>query len=577
MKVLLAAVNAKFIHSNPGLYSIKAFAGSQYNEDILIKEFTINQRPEDILAQIYIENPTVIGFSCYIWNFDFICQILPEIHKVLPGVEIWLGGPEVSFDSGKILERFPSLTGIMIGEGEETWLEVIKHYLGEEGYDKLSDIRGIVLKTGMTPPRALTDLSTMPFIYSDLKAFENRIIYYESSRGCPFKCSYCLSSLDKSARLRNIDLVKDELTFFLENKVPQVKFIDRTFNCNHKHCKEIWKHILERDNGITNFHFEIAADLLDEEELGLLSKMRPGLVQLEIGVQTTNEVTLREIKRYMNMEHIKEMVTVIQGRENVHVHLDLIAGLPYEDYESFKNSFNEVYRMKPEQLQLGFLKVLKGSYMHDMAKEYGLIFLDKAPYEVLKTNWISYEELLKLHKIEEMVETYYNSNQYSHTLPVLESLFDTPFALFEALADYYEVNNYFFKIPSRNYRYQVLLNFALSIDSEYEVLYRECLNFDIYLRENAKARPNFAMDIRDKKEGYYQFFCDEEYIRKLLPHYESHDMKQISKMTHLDWFSYPVWDKRLIVNKEKLGCEQKVLFDYKQRSPLTGDVSTLLV
>ncbi|MFI3237834.1 MAG: B12-binding domain-containing radical SAM protein [Lachnospiraceae bacterium] len=576
MKFLLTAVNAKFIHSNPGLYSIQAYAGKAYAENFEIAEYTINQRVEQVLADLYNRKPRVIGFSCYIWNWTFIQEILPEIPKILPDAQIWLGGPEVSFNSGEILEKFPCLTGIMIGEGEETCLEILQFYLGERT-GGLFDIKGIILPSGATGARTLTDLSKMPFIYEDLNTFDNRIIYYESSRGCPFQCSYCLSSIDKSVRLRDIELVKQELAFFLSEKVSQVKFIDRTFNCNHTHCKEIWSYILEHDNGITNFHFEIAADLLDEQELALLAQMRPGLVQLEIGVQTTNPNTLYEIKRYMDIVKLRYTVAQIQKSHNIHVHLDLIAGLPYENYESFKKSFCDVYAMKPEQLQLGFLKVLKGSYMHDMAEEYGIVYLDKTPYEVLSTRWLAYDEVLRLHKIEEMVEIYYNSNQYAHILPILETMFADSFSFYEALADYYEEKGYFYKVPARNYRYQVLLDFAMSIDKEHALLYKEALTYDIYLRENAKSRPSFAKNIMDKKQDFYQFFCDEDHVRGILPHYEEHDMKQISKMTHLDWFSYPVWDPTVSVQKKPLEQETMVLFDYKVRSSLTGDVSTYLV
>ena len=573
MKFLLVAVNAKYIHSNPAIHSLKAYAGDDYAPFIELAEYTINNAFHDVLIDLYNRKPDAIGFSCYIWNIAFIKELMVEVHKLLPDTKIWLGGPEVSFDGEALLKEYPFLAGIMVGEGEETFLELMKYYCKETD-QSLAGIKGLVLPTGATGMRPPVDFSKVPFLYSkgdvaSLEEFSNRIIYYESSRGCPFRCSYCLSSIDKTVRLRDAELVKKELQFFLDQKVPQVKFIDRTFNCNHAHAKEIWRYILEHDNGITNFHFEIAADLLDEEELELLSQMREGLVQLEIGVQTTNPTTLQEIRRVMNIEKLAKVVERLQKGRNIHLHLDLIAGLPYENYESFANSFSEVYLMKPEQLQLGFLKVLKGSYMAEMAAEYGLKYLDKAPFEVLYTNWLTFAEVSKLKEIEEMVELYYNSNQFTHTLPYLEEKFARPFDLYEALAAYYKEQGYFVQAPARSYKYQVLLDFAKSIDPEREALYRESLIFDLYLRENAKSRPGFAADVSEHKAEFHQFFQDEDVVRELLPNYVENDLKQISKMTHLEWFWYPVWE---IGNATPLTKEKKVLFDYKLRSPLTNEV-----
>ena len=581
MKFLLAALNAKYIHSNPAIYSLKAYAGEKYAPYIELGEYTINQSISEILADIYKRKPDVIGFSCYIWNFTMVQELLVEVHKLLPDTRLWLGGPEVSFQCQELLQQYPFVTGIMVGEGEETFLSLLKHYLGE-GEDSLQDIPGLALIEGNTLERELVDISKVPFLYtagdaSGMQDFENRIIYYESSRGCPFRCSYCLSSIDKKVRLRDLALVKKELQFFLDQKVPQVKFIDRTFNCDHPHAKAIWQYILEHDNGVTNFHFEVAADLLDEEELELLAKMRPGLVQLEIGVQTTNPTTLKEIRRFTNMGKLCKTIEKIHEGQNVHMHLDLIAGLPYEDYDSFARSFGEVYAMKPEQLQLGFLKVLKGSYMFEMAEQYGLQYLSKPPYEVLFTKWLRFEEVLRLKQIEEMVEIYYNSNQFTHTLPLLEQLYENPFSLYEALADYYQGQGYFLKAPARSYRYQVLLQFAKSVDEERADLYAESLTYDIYLRENAKSRPEFAADIAPHKTAFHEFFAEEAFIRELLPHYQVYDRKQISKMTHLEWFRYPVWDVERAKKFEKLPTEAKVLFDYQIRSPLTREAAVVVL
>lgn len=569
MKFLLVALNAKYIHSNPALHSLRAYAGDKYQDSIELAEYTINNESGTILADLYKRQPDVVGFSCYIWNFNMISDLVREFHKLMPNVPIWLGGPEVSFNAREILDNRKEVTGVMIGEGEETFLHLLKHYLKEDGFCDLSKIAGIVTRGNEYINRPLLDMDALPFLYSDLGAFENRIIYYESSRGCPFRCSYCLSSVDKTVRVRDFSLVKKELQFFLDHKVPQVKFVDRTFNCVHEHTMDVWRYILENDNGVTNFHFEVEADILRPEEMELLSKMRPGLCQLEIGVQTTNPVTLKEIRRNMDIDKLRKTVETILSFKTVHVHLDLIAGLPYEDYESFANSFNEVYSMKPQQLQLGFLKVLKGSYMHEMAGDYGISYLSKPPYEVLYTNWLSYEEVVKLKRIEEMVEIYYNSNQFTHMLAVLEKEFETPFEMYEELARFYEEHGYFVKTPSRMYRYDVLLEFVMTkVSQEKEQLYKELLIFDIYLRENVKSRPDFASFLAIDKEIVRTFYEKEVENSKYLSGYEQFDAKQMARMTHLERFSYPVWNVRYEDIVAALDSERYVLFDYKERNPL---------
>ena len=559
MKYLLVAINAKYIHSNPAVYSLKAYAGKELENFIELAEYTINQQVQDILADIYRKKPTVIGFSCYIWNWNMIRELLPEISKVLPDTDIWLGGPEVTYDAEKILEKHSNLTGIFVGEGEATFRELVQCYVDMEEkqlqknrQELFFNISGLCLPTGYTKPRTLTDITEIPFLYNDLAPFENKIIYYESSRGCPYHCSYCLSSIDKKVRLRNIDVVKKELQFFLDHNVKQVKFVDRTFNCNHRHAMEIWKYIYENDNGVTNFHFEISADILNEEEIALLNQFRPGLAQLEIGVQSTNEKTIREINRVMNVERLEKIVEAIRNGKNIHQHLDLIAGLPYEDFESFKKSFNRVYAMKPDQLQLGFLKVLKGSEMEERAGEFGICYAERPPYEVLYTKWISYDDILVLKKVEEMVEVYYNSNQYTHVLPFLERIFETPFDMFLELAKYYDSKGYFIKSPARTDRYNVLLDFAKTHDASHIDIYKELLTFDLYLRENMKTRPDFCADLKDETYRKFAgaFYKQEENSRKYLPAYTDYSWKQLWKMTHLEPFYYPVWDVEKLSKKD---------------------------
>ena len=574
MKYLLVAVNAKYIHSNPAVYSLRAYAGEKYGEHIELAEYTINQRTEDILADIYQRKPDAIGFSCYIWNIRMIRELLAELPKVLEHTELWLGGPEVSYDAPGMLIQFPHLKGIIVGEGEATFRELMAYYV--EGDRSLSEIAGLYLPEGFTPMRPLLSMDELPFLYGDLEQFQNRIIYYESARGCPYSCSYCLSSIDKRVRLRSVELVQKELQFFLDKKVPQVKFVDRTFNCVHEHAMAIWKYISEHDNGVTNFHFEISADILRPEEIALLNQMRPGLVQLEIGVQSTNPDTISAIDRVMNVERLEQIVASIRRGKNIHQHLDLIAGLPGEDYNSFRNSFDRVYGMKPDQLQLGFLKVLKGSPMEERAGDYELVYTSQPPYEVLKTKWLSYEEVLRLKQVEEMVELYYNSNQFRYTLAVLEKDFPGPFAMFEQMAAYYREKGYFLNSPARAYRYQVLYDFALSVSPGRKELYRELLVFDLYLREKVKSRPEFAGETgEDEKEYQRAFYLREEKEHRYLKGYEEYDHRQLAKMTHLEHFTYPVWDPEAA--GKGVRTSGSVLFDYRNRDALTYDASFWLL
>lgn len=580
MRVLLIAVNAKYIHSNPAVYSLRAYAqaalGDQPEVGIEIAEYTINQNTENILADIYRHRPDIAAFSCYIWNWNTIQELLPELPKLLPDTKLWLGGPEVSFHAEKILAQYTQLTGIMVGEGEETFTQLVRFYHAPKG--QLQDIPGLVLPQGRTQPRELTDMSKLPFLYEDLGKFQNRIIYYESQRGCPFRCAYCLSAIDKSVRLRDIETVKKELQYFLDHKVSQVKFIDRTFNCNAAHALAIWRYLLENDNGVTNFHFEIAADLMTEEELEVLKQMRPGLIQLEIGVQSTNEQTLHAINRYMSLEHLRQVVDKIHSFHNIHQHLDLIAGLPYEDYDSFVTSFNDVYAMRPQQLQLGFLKVLKGSPIEEKAEEYGIVYNSRPPYEVLYSRWIPYDDVLRLKGIEEMVELYYNSCQFTHTLPVLEKEFSSPFALYEALSQYYEEKGYYINTPARAYRYQVLLEFAQQKAPARSELYAQLLTFDMYLRENLKSRPAFALcwqQGEEEKEQVRAFYRQEAQTPQYLTGYEGYQPQQLMKMTHIEYFTYPVWQQNM--KMKQLSQKTAILFDYQKRDPLTYDAAYYMV
>ena len=544
LKILLAACNAKYIHSNLAVYNLKSCSG-EYSHNVVIKEYTINQIQDDILKDIYLEQPDVICFSCYIWNISFVKELVPDLKKILPHVDFWAGGPEVSYDAVEFLKKNPAFFGVMVGEGEETFHELAGYYI-ERKPENLKEIRGVTFHDETKVPdivhtgwRELMDLSKVPFAYSNLTEFKNRIIYYESSRGCPFSCSYCLSSIDKKLRFRDIELVKKELQFFIDNKVPQVKFVDRTFNCKHDHAMAIWRYITEHDNGITNFHFEISADLLREEDLALMKTMRPGLIQLEIGVQSTNPQTIKAIRRTMDFEKLKGIVEQIHSFGNIHQHLDLIAGLPYEGYESFHKSFCDVYALRPEQFQLGFLKVLKGSHMMEMTGEYQILYKDREPYEVLSTAWLTYGEILRLKMVESMVEVYYNSGQFKHTLVFLEQYFEDPFRMYEALGRFYEKKGYSEISHSRMRRYEILMEFAgEQKEIPLEVL-SDVMLLDLYLRENLKSRPSFASD----QKPYERLIWDYRKVEK------------IPKTAHIEVFR----------------DGKTILFDYTDRDPLTNN------
>ena len=496
MKILLAACNAKYIHSNLAVYDLQAYA-SEYTDHIILKEYTINQQKDDIMRDIYLEHPDVVCVSCYIWNISFVKELMADLAKILPDADFWAGGSEVSYDAEKFLSENPEFTGVMVGEGEETFQELSGYYV-KKNPEKLENITGICYRDGEkiihNGWRQIMDLSSIPFIYKDLSEFKNRIIYYESSRGCPFSCSYCLSSVDKKLRFRDIEMVKKELQFFIDHKVPQVKFVDRTFNCKHDHAMAIWKYINDHDNGVTNFHFEISADLLREEELQEMSTMRPGLIQLEIGVQSTNPDTIKAIHRTMDFEKLKGIVDRIHSFGNIHQHLDLIAGLPYEDYDSFRNSFNDVYALKPQQLQLGFLKVLKGSHMMEMCREYGIVYKNREPYEVLSTKWLDYGHVLKLKNVENMVEVYYNSGQFQKTLEYAESFFPDAFSIYEGLGIFYMEKGYGDVSHTRMRRYEILLEYLKTVPGISRAEVADRMILDLYLRENLKSRPGFAGD-----------------------------------------------------------------------------------
>ena len=566
MKILLTAINAKYIHSNLALRNFVAYA-SDCTEHLILKEYTINHAPDQILQSIYRECPDVLCISCYIWNISSVEILIREFHKLMPTVPIWLGGPEVSFESEAFLTSHPEVTGIMRGEGEDSFTALARYYIyGSPEY--LCDIPGLVFRedgairqTGESLPLPLDHI---PFCYDKTDDLAHRIVYYESSRGCPFRCSYCLSSLEKTLRFRSLELVKKELLFFVKQGIPQVKFVDRTFNCNHTHAIAIWNYIREIDLGTTNFHFEVSADLFREEELSLLSTFRPGLIQLEIGVQSTNPATITEIHRQMDLSRLKEVVTRIRTWHNIHMHLDLIAGLPYEDYDTFAKSFDEIFALSPSQLQLGFLKVLKGSYMYDHAAEYSIVYHDHAPYEVLSTKWLSYDDVLRIKRVEEMLEVYYNSWQYALSMRLLTCIYSSAFELFQRLGDYYDSHGLFGCSHSRLARCEILLDFLqaeldngfISGDPCYLLtLFREALVYDLYARENCKKRPDWACDLAPYKQE----------IRA-----RNSENKGSLRHTEVFHYTFPTCDSEPI-NELPQRTDKPLfyLFNYEMRDPLT--------
>ena len=570
LKVLLLALNAKFIHTSLALRYIKAYC-TEYDEQIHILETSINNNENEIIKAIYKEKPDILGISCYIWNMSYIKMLIPTIKKILPNVTIILGGPEVSYE-GESLLGISGVDLIMEGEGEETWKEYLDYRYLNQG--KLSEIAGLVYrdingKICRNAPRQPLDLNHLPFVYDNLDGLAHKIIYYEASRGCPFNCQYCLSSIEKGVRFVPIEKVKQHMAYFLEKHVKQVKFVDRTFNARRKYAMDIWEYIIEHDNGYTNFHFEIAAELIHEEMYELLAKARPGLIQFEIGVQSTNPNVLKIIKRPMPFEEIKKVVDRIRALNNIHQHLDLIAGLPEEDYASFRKSFNDVMSLRPEQFQLGFLKLLKGSGLREKAEEYGLIYKAEPPYEILYTSNISYDEILRLHGIDDLVDRYYNSGRFSHTLEYFFECFKHPFDFFEALSQFWEDKGYDLIEHNKMAYYYHLIEFGIEFPCVNEEILKEMIRLDYLLQEPLKEVPvQFETINREElKQTFNTLLKDDEWVEKYLPHLKEMAPRQRYRITYLDAFHYPVWEpiSNQVINS--LSEVQKVLFDYSSKPP----------
>ena len=522
MQILLVAINAKYIHSCPAVYSLRG--SCRHPEAVEIAEYTINDRYQDILGGILERGADLIGFSTYIWNTQLVQDLVRDIRRVKrESVILFAGGPEASYSP----ERFLSSCDFVIcGEGERPFRMITERAVSPSDPDSLSDDEKTKDRDRDRRSEGFRRQAFLRWIRTNVPgaAFHDgdvlrtnpaipETIYYESSRGCPFSCTYCLSSIDKRVRFRKMETVLRELQFFIDREVPLVKFIDRTFNCSHERTMTIWTYLRDRDIGKTSFHFEIGADLLNEEELALLESLRPGLVQLEIGIQSTNPETLTAIRRTMDLQKLCANIERLRIAQNINLHVDLIAGLPYEGLESFEKSFNDVYALHADQLQLGFLKVLGGTEMHEMAEKYDIRYSGRPPYEVLSTKWLSCTELDLLRRICDVLEYYYNSGQFTHTLAFLERCRESAFDFYRKLADFFRRFGYDRERPAAAGRYEVLKEFVREsgICSEYSV-FEEYLRLDRNLHIH-KSRRRSVTDIYDFGEGKVRITIDYEQKR----------------------------------------------------------------
>ncbi len=563
MKILLTAINAKFIHSSLAIRLLAQYA-SDLKDNIVQAEYTINNSEDYILTDIFSQKCDIICFSCYIWNIDLIISITKNLKKVMPKAFIICGGPEVSYESEDFLNENPQIDLIIRGEGEETFKQVAAALVND---DNFYNIEGITFKSDgqiiSNPNRAPLSMDTLPFVYKDLTELENRIIYFETQRGCPYNCRFCLSSVEKGVRFLSLEKVYYALDFFLKNKVKQVKFVDRTFNCNKIHAHSIWNYIMENDNGTTNFHMEIEAHIVDEDTIKLLKKARNGLFQFEIGVQSTNSKTLSAVNRNPDFLSLKEKIKQIKTLENIHIHLDLIAGLPLENYSSFRSSFNDVYALKPHQLQLGFLKVLKGSGLKADAERFGIINRHQAPYEVLFTNSLSFDNMLSLKAVEEMTEIYLNSAKALKTINYAAELFPTPFDFFQDLGNYWINTNNHRVNHSKQELYNIFYSFCLqSTYTKHKIEnISQLLKLDMLLFDNLNTLLSWSENenTEEMKKIRRSFFSNKENIEKYIPSMINYSYSQLLRMCRLEKFKFDVL-KNTEIEKDTF-----ILFNYYKR------------
>ncbi len=543
MNALLLAINSKYIHTNLAVRYLKEYARQHGIVNVDFAEYTINQHLPFIIDQVYRMRPPVLLLSCYIWNIEMMLDFAAEYKLVAPETLIVAGGPEVSYNSRQILEDNPAIDMVISGEGEKPFVQLMEHLKGDRAVE---EVRSLTYRCGKeiieNEWEDEISLAELPFAYMDLADLDHKILYFETIRGCPFRCSYCLSSIIKNVRYMPLEQAYAYLQIFLDAKVPQVKFVDRTFNCKKEHAMGIWKYLAEHDNGVTNFHFELTAHLIDEEMIAFLSTVRQGLFQFEIGVQSTNEDTIKEIRRSTSTEKLLDICRRIDSAKNIHLHLDLIAGLPYEDINSFGHSFDQVMSIRPQQMQMGFLKILKGSLMAEKANDYGMTISRKSPFQVYSTKWLSYDEMMILKDMEEMVETYYNSGLYSRTIIWILDREPSAYAFFRDMGQYYVKNNFHLKSQSPEEKWTILRDFFLSRHDKEELvsIFDELALYDICRHSKPKKLPEWLSFQRNfqHRSSINAFFDLPETIPTLLPEYANEkEPKKVQKMAHLQVFA----------------------------------------
>ncbi|MCC0703961.1 B12-binding domain-containing radical SAM protein [Clostridioides sp. ES-S-0049-02] len=571
MKILLTTLNSKFIHTNLAIRYLKEFVRNLLEVDM--KEYTINNDLDYILKDIYKNEYDIILFSTYIWNIGDIVKLCDNLKKIRPNTKIALGGPEVSYDSYEAMKKYDFVDYILYGEGELIFRELVLHLKGKK---EIKSVDGLVYRQGCEiivnkPMELLQNLDEIPSPYENLnpKEYENRIVYYESSRGCPFNCQYCLSSTIPGLRYFSLDRIKRDLKALIDARVSQIKFIDRTFNANKKVAMEIMDFLMKNDNGYTTYHFEVTAYLIDDKMLEFLADCKEGLFQFEIGVQSTNEKTLDAVGRRDDFKKLSHVVQTVASYRNIHQHLDLIAGLPYEDYESFENSFNDVFNLGIEHLQLGFLKMIKGTGMRKVADEHGFKYKDYAPYEFLYNNYISYEETLKLKDIEDVLERYYNSKNFVLSMRYIIGKFykQSPFKFFETFAKYFDENGYFDLAQGKNQLYKILLDFyneKINIDND---VFNDILKYDYISLGKTSNIPQFfnKLDVDDFKNRCHVFLQDNDNLSTYLPNFVDKPAKHIIKYVHFEPFKFNIVDLKNNINTEIREEENIVLFEYDDK------------
>ncbi|MBS5954276.1 MAG: B12-binding domain-containing radical SAM protein [Paraclostridium bifermentans] len=573
MKILLTTLNSKFIHTNLAIRYLNQMVKDIEDIDVDIREYTINNELDFILKDIYANNYDVILFSTYIWNVNDIVKICNNLKKVNKNVKIALGGPEVTYDSEESMKKYDFVDYILYGEGELVFRDFVKYLKGDID---IKDVDGLVYRNNgeivrNKPMKDIENLDIIPSPYVDLNKadYENRIVYYETSRGCPFNCQYCLSSTLQGLRYFSIDRVKSDLKALIDSRVSQIKFIDRTFNANKKFAMEIMQFLMENDNDYTTYHFEVTAHLLTEDMLEFLKECKEGLFQFEIGVQTTNEKVLEAVGRRDDFSKLSYVVQKIASYRNVHQHLDLIAGLPYEDYNSFENSFNDVFNLGIEHLQLGFLKMIKGTGIRNNADEHEFRYKDYPPYEVLYNKYITYNEILKLKDIEEILERYFNSKNFVLSMRyIIHNYYkESPFKFFEDFATYFDKNGYFNMSQGKNQLYKILLDFYTEQINKNIELFTEIIKYDYISLGKTSNVPGFMskIEVEDFKNRCHLFLQNEENILKYIPRFENTPAKQIIKHVHFEPFKYDILKLKENIKADLDKKESIVLFVYDDK------------